>query len=462
MEATEPGSQKRSENRVGERPRQRIDEVRRTPGDGLAVMALVLLVVLALTAPLLTYGISGNPGSFKVVRYIGYPASMVLAFASLGRGAFKAVPLLLPLPLSLLLLWCWLSLLWSADPGATFTRLVLLTTVTFAIFASVRSLGTRRVLALLTWMLAALVVLNILVSLILPSIGQLSFEQNRQTVFGAWHGVMAEKNAAGFSTVLAIVLLTAAPGLMPRAARIVFGLAAVFFLLKTDSLTPVVGGPAALLLTTALLLVTPRRPDKTAMPRPSFSLISTGITAIFVIAGCTVLALYAREIARALMVADALTHRTQIWSALVSFYGQHPLIGAGYGGFWDTQGSKLIMSYGQGRLLRVNHGHNAYLDILVSVGPVGLFLTLVAFVAWPLQMLRTRLWTTGGVCAYFLLNYVLVCSFSETQLLDRDAVGNVTALLSLAIIVHGRSEPERRRRSSRNAGVPTAVVTGGK
>ncbi len=61
---------------------------------------------------------------------------------------------------------------------------------------------------------------------------------------------------------------------------------------------------------------------------------------------------------------ETLTDRTQIWNSLVPYAKKHILLGYGYGGFWTTELRNQISS----------HAHNGYLDTILELGLIGLFL----------------------------------------------------------------------------------------
>lgn len=60
-----------------------------------------------------------------------------------------------------------------------------------------------------------------------------------------------------------------------------------------------------------------------------------------------------------------LTDRTAIWARLIPVVKQKPLIGGGFGGFWTPQTRILY---------RISGAHSGYLDILLELGFVGIFL----------------------------------------------------------------------------------------
>jgi O-antigen ligase len=74
---------------------------------------------------------------------------------------------------------------------------------------------------------------------------------------------------------------------------------------------------------------------------------------------------------------SSLTGRLPLWEELVQAADDHPLIGHGHGGFWT---SKRILLYSEIFAWQIPHAHNAYLDLVLSVGLIGLTL----YLAWVL------------------------------------------------------------------------------
>jgi len=59
-----------------------------------------------------------------------------------------------------------------------------------------------------------------------------------------------------------------------------------------------------------------------------------------------------------------LSGRNEIWAVLVPFAMESPILGHGFGGFW-TDAIRAMTS---------SHGHNGYLDMILDIGFIGLFL----------------------------------------------------------------------------------------
>ena len=77
------------------------------------------------------------------------------------------------------------------------------------------------------------------------------------------------------------------------------------------------------------------------------------------------------------------TGRTEIWQAEVAFIRDHLLLGAGFGTFSDTGGSPRCTPMSAAGSTEASHGHNGYLQLLVTTGAIGFVLALAALVRRP-------------------------------------------------------------------------------
>ena len=60
-----------------------------------------------------------------------------------------------------------------------------------------------------------------------------------------------------------------------------------------------------------------------------------------------------------------LTGRTEIWAALLPVAMQKPVVGSGFGGFWTSRTREFF---------QISEAHNGYLEVLLSLGFVGILL----------------------------------------------------------------------------------------
>ena len=66
---------------------------------------------------------------------------------------------------------------------------------------------------------------------------------------------------------------------------------------------------------------------------------------------------------------SSLTGRTEIWAGLLPFVGKRPILGSGYGVLWTPEVVEASTGAGE--------AHNGYLGVLLQLGLIGLFLTVM-------------------------------------------------------------------------------------
>jgi exopolysaccharide production protein ExoQ len=73
------------------------------------------------------------------------------------------------------------------------------------------------------------------------------------------------------------------------------------------------------------------------------------------------------------------TGRTAIWKFAEHYIQQSPIIGYGYGSFWDVGNASRAI--GTGFISTIFQAHNGYIDIVLELGYIGLFLAICYIVS---------------------------------------------------------------------------------
>jgi O-antigen ligase len=73
------------------------------------------------------------------------------------------------------------------------------------------------------------------------------------------------------------------------------------------------------------------------------------------------------------------TGRAELWAALIELGKAHPILGAGFEGFWASQRARAL-SDGHEFSARLNQAHNGYLEVYLNLGLIGLL--LITMVCW--------------------------------------------------------------------------------
>ena len=267
--------------------------------------------------------------------------------------------------LAALILFALVSSSWSARPPLVLQRgVAVLGTTLFGIALAV-CLSLEEQLRLLSRLFRFIAVLSIGCVLLLPSYGISDSAENH----GEWRGVFSNKNGLGVAMALSILVECQLPA-RSRLSKIVkygFLLLSTVLLVFSDSVTSMFA------LVGALLSI---QIYKFAAQRLRIPLYAIALGVLLIIASSvTVLRLNAGGITSVLGRSSDLTGRTDIWGLVMPYIFERPVLGYGYSGFW------LGITPESGAIDRVmggvvSYSHNGFLEVLLSLGAVGLLLAL--------------------------------------------------------------------------------------
>lgn len=422
----------------------------------LASLAIFAFLTLTILGPFMAHKPAPFSGEGSPLRQVCYFA--LLLFIVFAVDPIRRPRRLLAVPLTMIiaLAWCWASLAWSAHPDIALRRLLLTTIVIWTVFLAVGETRYARAVAILRIVLVATLVGNYVAVILFPNFGihQLSHDWDHMSspdLAGAWRGIVLQKNFAGAVSAFTVLCFV----LDGRAIRpwLRWGVvaAAAFFLFMTTS--------------------------KTSMSITLFSLVLGGVylrynpayrmllIPVLMVAGAAVfllLQIYWADLAKPLYDRSAFTGRTQIWPPLLNYFRDNPLLGAGYGSFWNIGiGESPIFTYAKGWVTGLAQGHNGYLDLLVTIGAPGLALAVLATVVAPTaRLLASRTVPRGaGALLLAMLTFVAGHNFTESSLFDRDAIVQSFLMITLAmvhVVTAASPRPARARRPALRASASAA------
>jgi O-antigen ligase len=330
-------------------------------------------------------------------------------------------------PMFLLPAFAIVSIIWSNWPSLTLRRAcALMGTLLFGL-ALTATLSLRPCLRLLIRVLTLSLILSAVWVVLFPSYALHHATDAIQAVHaGKWRGIFAHKNFLGGQVAsLALVLLVlygkcAFDNLFIRLAAIAL---AVICLVKSDSSSGYAIAFVTITLGIAISVV--------ALMPMSARLSSLAI----VLGGVLLLGIFADDLvnlAVAMLGKDPdLTGRTQYWNYLLSLMDHHWTLGYGYfAGFIKISGTLATTIHQEG----FGSTHNGYLDIVVSLGIVGLVIGLgyllwlivgsLKFVLWGRSELG--IYRTFPVC---VVAYVLQHNVTESSIM----AGNTIVPLMMGI-----------------------------
>jgi exopolysaccharide production protein ExoQ len=274
------------------------------------------------------------------------------------------------------------SCAWAAKPALVLQRsIAVLGTTLLGIALAVR-LSLEDQLRLLSRLFRVIAVLSLACVLLLPSYGISAFAAGH----GEWQGIFSNKNVLGSVMALSVLVEWQLPA-QTRYSKVFKRLA---LLLSTVLLVFSGSITSMFALAGSLLLIEIYRFGAKRLRIPLYAIVLA--TLLIVASGVTLALMEADAVTGALGRSTDLTGRTEIWSWVLSYIPQHPVLGYGYSGFWSgASPESLAVDRAMGTMIM--YSHNGYLEILLTLGAVGLFLAL-GFLATGLKRAYSR--ASGG------------------------------------------------------------------
>jgi exopolysaccharide production protein ExoQ len=303
------------------------------------------------------------------------------------------------------------SAAWSQDSGGTFRQsLSLLATTLFGIEIAILY-STREQLRLICIVLGSVILLSLLAQIFLPGLlPQVNADPS------AWQGAFGQKNMFGKIVVLGAAAFLCRPRHSRRdtvliAVLMVIAGALIVLAHSMSSLVELV----ALVVIFRMLGVLRWRPSKLIIT--TFLILSITIPMLFLTVNnfASLTAALGRD--------ATLTGRTELWRFATQSIRSRPILGYGYGVFWDasSQEAALIRSTIK---WDAPSAHNGYMDLLLGVGVVGLLLYAVAYVVAVRRafILFRNDPENDTVWPLVLLAEILLCQLTEATIVSPHSI----------------------------------------
>ena len=342
----------------------------------------------------------------------------------------------IPIALGTLLGLMAASIIWSYYPGATAVGLLTTGATAFIGIVMAHTLSLEQLLRALAVALRFIIGLSLAFELFVAAVLQrpvlpfwVSWEEpfpkafywSRALLFegGRIQGIPGNANLLAFAALLGVIVfgIQLAERRVGAAAGWGWLAAALVTLALTRSSTVLVAGLAALVALGVIVLA--RRLGARG------KLVLTGVTAVAA-AGVIALAFVLREPLLALVGrSDDLTGRLDIWAAVIGLVEQRPVLGWGWVSYWAPwvePFDDLVVINGVTYL----QAHNAWLDVLMQLGWVGLIVFTILIVTTGVRVLSWSVDAPLGDAAptaalrllpALLLTVLIVHSLAESRLL---------------------------------------------
>ena len=389
-----------------------------SPGARASVFLMIFALVLITLRPFedLREEMPDAPVSGK--DQLTYFAFFALAIAALWLARRYAAPAFRAVTrpgLMALAVWMLLSTVNSWDPSTSLKRAVLgLLVIGCAAAAPLLPRGRAEMAAWIAIAATTLIGLSYFGVLFMPQLAIHSLADTLEPdLAGAWRGVFSHKNVASpvFGFLAYIGLYIAREG--RRAKGYAIAAAAVIFLLNTHGKTSTALWLPALFVGGFVARAPSRALAALAALLPPLIMNALGMGA----------QLFAplRDLAAKLPFDASFTGRAEIWQVAAAKIQERLIAGRGFDTFWDDPAIKLNTE--NGWATTAAHAHNGYVDATLSMGLVGLALTLWNFVVRPLADIGAARRQENDpaltvLCAQIWVYCVWVSSL-ETFLFDR-------------------------------------------
>ena len=310
--------------------------------------------------------------------------------------------------LVLCVLWCGISIIWSIDPALTARRSVALLMTTLAGLTVAARYDWDGLVQRLAFAFLMMALTTILVVILRPSQGIMS-----EIHVGAWRGPFAEKNYLGGQMTKGLIACMCAFAMRPKRAWlwIPSGLICFMLVLLSTSKTSLLISIFAIGAFLAIRLF--RRYPILRIP-VVYALVASITTFVFLMMAIP------DELFGLIGKDTTFTGRTDIWGELIRAIKEKPIMGYGYGTFWEDP---LGPSYAVREALQwgVPTAHNGWFETWLSAGMVGISLfALLYIITLILAFDRIK---RGGVEAYWAILAVLMFamfSMSESTILQQN------------------------------------------
>jgi exopolysaccharide production protein ExoQ len=233
---------------------------------------------------------------------------------------------------------------------------------------------------------------------------------------GDFRGVFPQKNPLG--QAMAMGALACLHGLLAsrrrRLFRITTMVAVILMTLRANSTTSLLT-IALFILLGLMIKVMHKRKNAAYIVKIGAIIVATPLALIAIFDQGTLLTMMGKD--------ETLTGRTDIWGYVIPDIYQRPLLGWGYAAFWTTENPAALKI---SNILRwwVPQAHNGVLEILLSVGLVGLIFYVFLLgrtVSLSLKSMRTAERQMGVTC-FLLCVGIIVVGVSENVLLYTGAI----------------------------------------
>ncbi|MBI2824604.1 MAG: O-antigen ligase family protein [Planctomycetia bacterium] len=309
-------------------------------------------------------------GGGSLFRMLSFPsiAALGLLLVALSDRRARGGDRLLAGAALFYLAWCATSTVWSAEPGLSFRRFMVVGFTLIGAWGVARALSLRSLCMLVVIITTAFTAIGVVTEL---SLGTFTPWAADYRFAGTTHP-NAQSDFAACLTLAALCLATEKSRLRPL--WIALACVGLGSLVLADSRTT-----TAALLTALFAAWAVRRPMKiAAFAVAAIVWLASSVLLLSLMGGSDVeQAVVDRVLLTRSEEPFSLNGRVPLWNELLPYAFEHPVLGYGYDGFWNIDRTDAVAETLEWPMAEA---HSAYLETMLGVGLVGLAAFLTA--AW--------------------------------------------------------------------------------
>ncbi|MCX7594851.1 MAG: O-antigen ligase family protein [Fischerella sp.] len=396
----------------------------------------VILIVIFL---LFSEAVNVLPSLISLVKLLNYAFILIIIIAASKKLAYVITR---DISLFILILITLSSIFWSVEPSTTSRFLIAFFRVTlFGVYLAGR-FSLKEQMQILSWVAGLAVAINLVACILFPSYS-IGVDPNNPSEV-AWNGIYIFKQFLGRMMALTATVFLA--NLLNKQSNrwldLIGFLASIALIQLSNSKTYLIAIAATILLL-PLFKILKLRPLSRGITILLFMIIigASGIL-IFLNLETIVVNVLGKDI--------QFNGRTIIWSYAIEKLLKQPYLGYGYAAFWESEfGANIARGTWVGRVdvdLKYFHAHNAFLDLTLQIGLIGITLLLlnITLVLKRVFSLISLTRTIESFWMLLLLTVQLIASMSEAP--TYLSIYNIYWTLYVAIACSSALELNRIRR----------------
>ena len=320
--------------------------------------------------------------------------------------------------LTIFLIWCIVTIIWSKYPFVSFKRYVqylVVITVCLSVFLHVKDY--KQIIKIFKIILAVYLIVSLGTILTIPG---------AKDRFGIWRGVAPHKNILGQISLISVIFFTVIIkkdySLKSRAGNALFIVIALVLMIGSKSSTSLFTFIIIFLFSLTVLV------DKIFEPigiRKTVSLLTVFAFVVMFVLIILVVPELLESIAGGVGKDLTLTGRVDLWADIWEEAQHHLFIGAGFQGYWVVTSSEILQLYEIYHWLPIQ-AHNGYLDIINELGIIGTALFLLILINYFVNLALTK---QKQIWKWFIIA-ALIINFTESAFIRPKAVIGVMFMFS--------------------------------